>query len=116
MSKGQKTMPTKTHQKMREQVQCGEALLSEKRPGWESCIQVDRLDMSSGRACILGQLFDGDFGKGVHALFGFDWSGGLPVTDEEYHLVADHGFVTSIDYYQLELIWKEVLQQKKVHA
>ena len=98
---------------MREQVQRGAALLDIVCPGWEQIIQVDKLDLSSQSFCILGQLFDGDFREGVRRLFDFSWFGSVPITNEEYQLVAHHGFVTSIDYYQLELAWKELLQQKK---
>jgi hypothetical protein len=107
---------THEHQKMIEHVQRGIARLSEKYPDWEYGIQLDKLDMSSVCSCILGQLFPGGFTEGVNGLFGFSWSGSHPVTDEEYCIVASHGFVTSVDYHQLERVWKEVLQQKKAHA
>jgi len=98
---------------MREQVLCGIALLDEKRPGWQHGIRIDDLDLSSGCSCILGQLFDGSFAEGVQDLFGFSWFGSLPVTDQEYHLVADHGFVTSHDYQQLEMTWKDLLLERR---
>ncbi len=115
MSKGQKITRTKTHenQQMIEHVQRGIALLDKKHPDWEHGIQIDELDMSSGYSCILGQLFNGGFTEGVNCLFGFSWSGSVPVTNEEYRIVADHGFVTSVDYHQLEIIWKGLFQQKK---
>ena len=52
----------------------GAALLDARRPGWESAIDLGRLDLSSSCACVLGQL-EGCYSTGIFALFGAQWIG-----------------------------------------
>jgi hypothetical protein len=47
----------------------GAALLDQRRPGWHSQVDGDRLDLEDWRADVLGQLY-GSFGAGVHKLTG----------------------------------------------
>ena len=44
----------------KEQVDNGVAYLDEVKPGWRELIDLKRLDISSVRCCVLGQVF-GDF-------------------------------------------------------
>ena len=46
-----------------EAVQAGAALLDDKRPGWESEIKLDKLNLRDSRSCILGQLYGSYFGN-----------------------------------------------------
>ena len=47
------TTPTE----LTEAVERGAALLDEKMPGWESRIDVQRLNIASANDCIIGQLY-----------------------------------------------------------
>src|SRR5688572_23538181 len=53
-------------------VEKGIDLLNIQRPGWHNQINLDTLDMSWGRMCIIGQLhpevLDGPYGEGIDAL------------------------------------------------
>jgi hypothetical protein len=68
---------------IRPEVQAGVTLLDERVPGWRGRIDVDDLDLSSKRECVLGQLY-GHFQEGVQQLgirhqtcaFGFATGGG----------------------------------------
>ena len=48
----------------------GAALLDAQVPNWRDRIDVDRLNMSSGENCVLGQLYLNEYGE-------HDWSAGL---------------------------------------
>lgn len=50
-----------------ERVTRGAALLDEQRPGWRGRVAPDWLDIRSGSACVLGQLF-GDYVRGLERL------------------------------------------------
>ena len=62
-------------------VKKGAYLLDEQNPGWRQQVAVGKLDLSSGRSCVLGQLY-GDYHRGVAI---------LDLTDEEGEYV-DYGF------------------------
>ena len=52
----------------------GIALLDRKHPGWENEIDLDALDLSNVRYCVLGQVY-GDFGDGLRQINeGLNWS------------------------------------------
>jgi hypothetical protein len=79
-------------------VAAGAAWLDQDEPGWDARIDLDRLDLSSGCRCILGQL-DGGFGDGMEARslslvraaqlgFTADWDSPLDLRDEWAALTA----------------------------
>jgi hypothetical protein len=83
-------------------VAAGMALLDQATPGWESRVNLLTLDLLSGRACILGQLY-GTFGAGVAAL-------GL-IYDP---LVAvGHGFVVSGYRDGVQAAWREAILARR---
>lgn len=53
---------------LRERVQRGMAFLDVDKPGWEDCIDLERLDMSNCGDCVLGQIY-GYYGNGLGALY-----------------------------------------------
>lgn len=65
-----------------ERVAAGAAFLDEHEPGWDSRIDLERLDLGSSCACVLGQLYKG-FGAGLIA---------TGLLDYEYSRGADLGF------------------------
>jgi hypothetical protein len=61
----------------------GARLLDLVRPGWEEKINIDELDMSSGRWCVLGQVY-GSYAKAPP----------VDIEDDEEHedFAFEHGF------------------------
>ena len=62
-----------TNQVLKARVERGAALLDAEQPGWASRIDVPTLDMSSGYACVLGQVYEpgslgSGYGTGIQAL------------------------------------------------
>jgi hypothetical protein len=102
------------NQEMIGQVKRGINILDEKHPGWQTHVDLENLDVSSGYRCILGQIF-GSYELGIYDLFDIQWNNDAPdvVTDTEYHTIAHHGFVTSIDYHELEVVWKALLAERE---
>lgn len=98
---------------MRWEVERGVAVLDAKVPGWWERIDVDRLDMAVGDACVLGQLFpDGDeesYFLGLRTL-------GIPGQ------AIGHGFNTNDtsewgwDYAYLTQLWREAIEGKRVRG
>jgi hypothetical protein len=60
------------HEGLSARVGRGAALLDAESPGWESRIDLERLDVAYSDTCPLGLLY-GDFGRGVTDLFIWDW-------------------------------------------
>lgn len=95
------------NEEMRACVERGMALLDKKLPGWHGTICKEDLDMSESTSCILGQLYE-TFEQGVMEVFGFHW-----LDDLGFDTIVAHGFVTGIDYVELEDIWKALLAQRE---
>ena len=75
----------------------GIALLDDYGPiNWRAQIDLDRLDIQSGFACVLGQLY-GTYSRGADAL------------DFAAEDGAKYGFATSFNYRMLNKRWKEEL-------
>lgn len=80
----------------------GAALLDERVPGWRANIDTDRLDMTDGSQCVLGQLAPmitggqwDSYGDAVTALFSrpVEGYGGRRLTIQE----AEYGFLSLND-------------------
>lgn len=74
-------------------VNAGIALLNSRKPGWQSKINLDTLDLASCSVCVLGQIF-GDYYDGIDEL---DVSG------------YDYGFNAMDGMQELTKAWKEAL-------
>ncbi len=64
-----------------ERVARGATLLDEKMPGWAERIKLNELVLHNPCRCVLGQLFEGDFGEAVMNLF-----------DGDEQAIVEHGF------------------------
>jgi hypothetical protein len=74
-------------------VKNGMALLNSKGPAnWREKVYLERLNMSNGLCCVLGQLY-GTYLGGLEVLFGPE-----PKTFEGHTLIAkQHGFTVTFD-------------------
>lgn len=81
----------------------GAALLDVEFPGWETRIDLDRLDMYSVYDCILGQLYD-EFASGLDDLFG----------DEcDFDAAVEYGFDTdTFNMRGLLYAWKAEIAER----
>lgn len=86
--------------RVEERVARGAARLDEVRPGWHRNVNVQTLDISSGRNCALGQVF-GSYGVGTVAA-------GVTIDS------AQHGFLSSVDatYGELTAEWKRLIETR----
>ena len=117
-------IPGLEYPEMVTQVQRGMQVLDSHRPGWQDAVDLDDLDIGSGMYCILGQVYRDEYSSGfvgaAYHLFGVVWVRNVP--DEEYRLLADHGFAVSLDYCQqfgeaasqLEMVWKVLLVERAI--
>ena len=82
-------------------VRRGAELLDRVHPGWREKIQIDTLDISSTRHCILGQLY-GSYSEGLNAV-GRVWTG------------RHWGFILLSPLFEpvLQQAWKEEVQRPK---
>ncbi len=100
---------------VQERVARGVALLDEKMPGWVDRIDVDTLEISSIRHCVVGQLNQGEFARGIRLLglgayangaeYGFAWSGFYGLSSGEEYLALSSGE----EYLALTTEWKRVI-------
>jgi len=89
-----------------ERVAAGVALLDEKRPGWDQYIDLDWLDISRGRRCVLGQLYGGD-ATGAGAL-GLKWI-------ETVHRGFDrYRGEPNVVFDELTAEWKRVITERRL--
>lgn len=96
---------------MEKEVQRGVALLDERRPGWDSRIDLDRLNLASSVDCVLGLEF-GNYGQGLYMLnigagapFGFSLPWGLEAAIAPWK---------GIELYQaLTLTWKHEIMRRR---
>ena len=89
-------------------VEAGARLLDREIPGWEKLINIEGIDISYERSCILGQLH-GTFDRGFQIHFGrqFSWS------NKNVRLAFEHGFMTSIVMNEeLTIAWQELIQKR----
>lgn len=96
----------------------GAALLDEKLPGWVDRINLDKLDLTCGCHCILGQTWDGNGDVGeeywLHAERLFDDDSDLFVAP------ADHGFNAhdgeGEEYAALAIEWRRLILARRAGA
>lgn len=102
---GQKARRDKTS----ERVSRGMQALDKNRPGWHRRINLDRLDISSGTACALGQTY-GLYGWGKHEI-------GMTSHAD----VVEHGFqitpvlpgvTTQGQYERLTIEWRRQIEER----
>lgn len=103
----------------RERVRRGAAYLDGADGGWRERIDVDRLELSDGSHCVLGQLH-GDFQAGLVRSRIWDGSSAPPVrlfagvspADLGFHARTDAGEeLADLDYAFLNRAWREELRE-----
>lgn len=87
----------------------GVALLEEHRPNWDSLVNLDALDISSTRNCVLGQVFASE-GNGSESGFGT----GMQLLSIGGGKSAKFGFAPSRDVSGVELRreWVRVISER----
>lgn len=75
------------------------------RPGWEECIDADRLNIASAKNCILGQVYGG-FGKGLEAL-------GIRVGAEAGVSLCMGSKTPRQDWHRLRALWLEEISVRR---
>lgn len=90
----------------------GVALLDEKHPGWAQRINLDRFELRAIDNCVLGQLYERDYFKGVSQVLGnasevvqedFGFNVGYDGDDAEVERVFD----------LLEADWRVVIAERQ---
>lgn len=94
---------------MVERVNRGATLLDQRRPKWNFKVIPEKLDMSSGVFCIVGQAC-GEYNEQVGPLFGMD-------EYDEPAESADHAFMTGPDEFDgewelMDRVWVYLLQER----
>jgi hypothetical protein len=79
---------------------------------WRKRINEHDLIMMSTCSCILGQLFEGQYGEGIGVLLGI-WED--EYEDEQFEPIIQHGFAADDpqDYPVLQQAWMTVLAEGK---
>lgn len=115
-------VPGLEHLEMIDQVERGMQLLDQDRPAWEETVYLPDLDICSGCACVLGQVYrevyETGFVGAVFHLFAIEWT--RAISDGDYQQLVDHGFAVSRDLYhegesaklQLEAVWRVFIGQR----
>jgi hypothetical protein len=91
----------------------GARLLDRERPGWAHQVDPERLDMTTARDDVLGQLY-GDFQAGLDQLVACEPTGQA----RPYSWASRHGFDLPIDagwgdYAQLTEAWRAELARRR---
>lgn len=85
----------------------GMALLDERAPGWESRINLDKLDLKSCTTCVLGQLFG-------------DYSAGRNLASVSIFDVEEFGFIifggSSRQFNNLTTAWRQTIRARLAGA
>jgi hypothetical protein len=95
----------------------GAALLDEKLPGWVERIDLDKLKLSSGCNCILGQTWDGPtsadsspFGAHADALA----LGGDDDIEHGFNAGGEDWFSNEPEYEALTAEWKRLILARRI--
>lgn len=97
-----------------ERVNRGAQLLDRQNPSWMDRVFPQRLQMSSGRWCIIGQTY-GDYDS-VGIPFGMD-SLDTDVADEVQDKAVEHGFMENgVPFELLDRVWVYLLNARAVHS
>lgn len=95
--------------RVRERVERGGAWLDKNRPGWFYTIDLNNLDLSCGKNCVLGQLWSIELEDEVLTC------GYTRVTaDKPLGWAKDHGFDTDkdIDWEELDETWISYIKER----
>ena len=85
-------------------VRAGIAFLNAVKPNWKKKIDLDRLDLSSDRTCVIGEVY-GDYGDGMEKL------GIGALSDSAIALGFKEDGVFDKNYPLLTKIWKQELKK-----
>jgi hypothetical protein len=95
----------------------GAALLDEKLPGWVERIDLDKLKLSSGCNCVLGQTWDGSTDTGYSA-FGAHADalalGGDDDIEHGFNAGSGNWFTDADEYTALTAEWKCVVLARRI--
>ena len=93
-------------ERMVERANRGALVLDERDPGWNFRVVPEKLDMTNGALCIVGQTY-GSYGEYVGPVFG------LPQGVEDDQQAVEHGFLTKDDedmpWALMDLVWVYLL-------
>jgi hypothetical protein len=106
-----------------ERVNRGAQLLDEEKPDWVEKIIPDRLNMSNGNFCVIGQVY-GEYGEYVGVPFGVGY--GSEAGEEVTPQAIENGFLTDVEasdhrnldkderipYALLDLVWVLMLTER----
>ncbi len=97
-----------TNRILKARVERGAALLDAKQPGWAPRIDVPSLDISSGKFCILGQVYEpgvhpNGYAAALHAL------NGTAFLDTHAH---GFNYVNAGDHARLLPLWREAIEAR----
>lgn len=87
-----------------EVIENGMKILDEKNPGWESKIDLEKLDIGSNR-CILGQLY-GDFCRGQFLL-------NMRELPSRYGFAMPEKLLAEYNLSDLNQYWKDEIQERR---
>ncbi len=99
-------------------VLAGAALLDKEVPGWVEVINLETFDISSGDACVLGQIYGGEAEAAGWDddgyTYGRDWlAGSLDIPVER--VIYDHGFSSdgTVGWVALQRDWVKVIAARQ---
>lgn len=96
-----------------ERAAAGAAYLDHHRPGWSVNIDLDRLNMSDFRTCILGQMY-GHYADGRNAIAPTGWDS----YDDQVCWAKAHGFQArdpwgTWEYIELTDAWSDQVRARR---
>lgn len=104
-------------------VQRGAALLDEKWPTWAQDIDLEKLDIQSGRNCVTAQFAQRELG----GTYWFDALDHLGLTEGDDGSYISHGFNAESyreerpydqdeAYTELNTLWRDLIQERRAQA
>ena len=104
----------------RERAARGADFLDDANPGWAAHVDPDRLELSDGRSCVLGQLHGGyRLGLGRARILNLSSApiASLSPVDLGFQAVGDLGEAAEdLDYAFLTRAWRECLRARQLDA
>ncbi len=94
-----------------QRVGAGARYLDQRLPGWPRQIDLDKLQISAARSCVLGQIY-GDYGSGVEELC----LGGRKAVELGFFTrESDHaGEAACREYSELTELWREEVARRRL--
>ena len=113
-------------ERLRKRVRAGMAFLDVTNPRWRRSINLDKLDLSDGECCVLGEVY-GDYSDGRNALFrdvselSNDYGATIETESQRRNKMAEtFGFwlddAETPHYRRLTEIWKEEYRRGQAQA